>query len=274
MRLSDKCVKCGKCVSVCPSGCISPEQKALDNERCVRCLKCTAVCPVKAVSFKNGKPPRQNGHVPPRFLTGTFTTAAAVGAGVVFAGHINARAGQSDAQRPICPPGAATPEEFAAKCTNCQLCVSACKGKVLRPKSPNYETVHLEYGDNYCLYECNACSNVCPTGAILPLSLPEKQRRRIAMAQFSGTNASGAGYAPANARRGPLKSNKSTVNAKPFYPRNTASAAERALRPVLCRKKQSASCPSLFKAPHQKPEQENKTCIWQTLWFPPPSAAL
>ncbi|MBQ8347225.1 MAG: 4Fe-4S binding protein [Alphaproteobacteria bacterium] len=194
MRLSEKCVKCGRCASVCPSGCIIPEQKALDNERCVRCLKCTAVCPVKAIGFKKRETAPVKTDISRRgFLTGTFTTAAAVGAGVVFAGHVNAGTGQSDVRRPICPPGATTPEEFAAKCTNCQLCVSACKGKVLRPKSKEYETVHLEYGDNYCLYECNACSNVCPTGAILPLTMAEKQTRRIAMAQFFKDKCIGCG---------------------------------------------------------------------------------
>lgn len=206
MRLSEKCVKCGRCASVCPSGCIIPEQKALDNERCVRCLKCTAVCPVKAIGFKKRETAPVKTDISRRgFLTGTFTTAAAVGAGVVFAGHVNAGTGRSDVRRPICPPGATTPEEFAAKCTNCQLCVSACKGKVLRPKSKEYETVHLEYGDNYCLYECNACSNVCPTGAILPLTLAEKQTRRIAMAQFFKDKCAGCGSCVRKCPRGAVE---------------------------------------------------------------------
>lgn len=206
MRLSDKCVKCGKCVSVCPSGCINPAEKTLDNERCVRCLKCTAVCPVKAIGFKKRETASVKTDISRRgFLTGTFTTAAAVGAGVVFAGHVNAGTGRSDVRRPICPPGATTPEEFAAKCTNCQLCVSACKGKVLRPKSKEYETVHLEYGDNYCLYECNACSNVCPTGAILPLTLAEKQTRRIAMAQFFKDKCAGCGSCVRKCPRGAVE---------------------------------------------------------------------
>ena len=55
LALSDKCVKCRKCVSVCPSGCIDPDNKALDNERCVRCLKCTAACPVSAIGFNKVK---------------------------------------------------------------------------------------------------------------------------------------------------------------------------------------------------------------------------
>ncbi len=194
MRLNEKCVKCGKCASVCPAGCITPQQQKLDNERCVRCLKCTAVCPVKAVGFyKKEKKPAATDLSRRGFLTGTFTTAAAIGAGAAFAEYIDKVPIKSDMPRPICPPGALTPQDFAAKCTNCLLCVTACKGKVLRPKSKEFQTVHLEYGNNYCLYECNACSDICPTGAILPLSLPEKQKRRIAMAQFFRDKCIGCG---------------------------------------------------------------------------------
>lgn len=206
MRLSDKCVKCGKCVSVCPSGCINPAEKTLDNERCVRCLKCTAFCPVQAVGFKKKEALPQKTDLSRRgFLTGTFTTAAAVGAGVVFANHINAEETDSQALRPICPPGASTPQEFAAKCTNCQLCVSVCKGKVLRPKSKEYSTVHLEYGKDYCLYDCHACCDVCPTGALASLTLAEKQKRRIAMAQFFKDKCAGCGSCVRKCPRGAVE---------------------------------------------------------------------
>lgn len=206
MRLSEKCVKCGRCAAACPSGCIVPEQKSLDNERCVRCLKCAAVCPVKAVGFtkreKRDADTVKTDLSRRGFLTGTLTTAAAVGAGVAFA---RTKIEPADFQRPACPPGAANPEEFAAKCTNCQLCVSACKGKVLRPKSKKYETVHLEYGDNYCLYECNACSGLCPTGALSPLTLAEKQRRRIAMARFFKDKCVGCGLCAGKCPQGAIE---------------------------------------------------------------------
>ncbi|MBR1777563.1 MAG: 4Fe-4S binding protein [Alphaproteobacteria bacterium] len=194
MRLSDKCVKCRKCVSVCPSGCVDPDSKMLDNERCVRCLKCTAVCPVKAIGFdKQAAPPAGTDLSRRSFLTGSLTTAAAVGTGVVFASRTTVHTFNDEKKRPICPPGATTAQEFAAKCTNCQLCVAGCPGKVLRPRSKQYQTVHLEYGENHCLYDCHKCSSVCPTGALIPMSLADKQRRRIGLAEFSAEKCVGCG---------------------------------------------------------------------------------
>jgi len=192
LKLSDKCIKCHKCVSVCPSGCVDPDKKVLDNERCVRCLKCTAVCPTNAICFNKEK------SLPPKtdlskrgFLSGSLATTAAIGTGIIFAHQTTADTRKE--QRPICPPGATTAEEFASKCTNCQLCVAGCKGKVLRPKSKQYQTVHLEYGENYCLYDCHKCSSVCPTGALMPLTLADKQCRRIGLAQFSAEKCVGCG---------------------------------------------------------------------------------
>ncbi|MBR4126852.1 MAG: 4Fe-4S binding protein [Alphaproteobacteria bacterium] len=98
-----------------------------------------------------------------------------------------------DEKRPILPPGATTAQEFFSKCTNCQLCVSTCKGNVLRPKTRLFKTVHLEYGENYCLYDCHNCSSVCPTGALTALSLKEKQNRRIGLAEFSRKKCVGCG---------------------------------------------------------------------------------
>ena len=43
---------------------------------------------------------------------------------------------------------------------------------------------HLSYRNGHCEYNCTSCSQVCPTGAILPLSLREKQSIQIGQAHY------------------------------------------------------------------------------------------
>ena len=42
----------------------------------------------------------------------------------------------------------------------------------------------MNYEQGYCNYDCNLCGHVCPTGAISPLELPEKQLVQIGEAQL------------------------------------------------------------------------------------------
>lgn len=50
----DKCVDCGACVAVCPSGALSikaPQWKLeFNNAECVRCKQCVAACPLGAIN--------------------------------------------------------------------------------------------------------------------------------------------------------------------------------------------------------------------------------
>lgn len=50
--IGDKCTKCGKCESVCPSEAISEgeERYVIDPEKCVDCGLCADECPVEAIS--------------------------------------------------------------------------------------------------------------------------------------------------------------------------------------------------------------------------------
>ena len=201
LRFSDKCVKCGKCASVCPCGCADPKNGTLDNERCVRCLNCVAVCPMNAVTV--GREGKSVGVDLSRrgFLTGGLAAAAGVAAGAALAPVLSEQAKEGE-KTPVCPPGALSVDDFAAKCTNCLACVSACKGGVLRPRGSGYATVHLEYGENRCLYSCSTCNNICPTGALTPLSLAEKQRRRIGLASFDKDKCVGCGMCLSECPRG------------------------------------------------------------------------
>lgn len=47
------CIHCGKCVSVCPTGCLSQLDGLVlaDASLCIGCRACEAVCPMDVISF-------------------------------------------------------------------------------------------------------------------------------------------------------------------------------------------------------------------------------
>ncbi len=54
--VSEDCVRCGKCVGVCPSGNIKlTDGKIQFGDSCVACLGCYHRCPQKAIRYKNKK---------------------------------------------------------------------------------------------------------------------------------------------------------------------------------------------------------------------------
>lgn len=180
----EKCKKCGLCAVNCPAGAINPQEKNIDNERCIRCMRCMGYCVVKAINY--GKSTEK--------LTFNKSRRTFVSAGIiaVIATCVLAKGKETVSaiidkfkKTPICPPGAKSPEEFAAKCTSCGLCAVQCKGRVIEKPNSEYETIHLNYKNGNCQFDCKNCSDVCPTGALQKMTLEEKQKCRIAMASFS-----------------------------------------------------------------------------------------
>ena len=84
----------------------------------------------------------------------------------------------------IVPAGARSLKDFYSRCTACQLCVANCPSGVLRPSTDLQHLMQPEssYEDGYCRPECVKCSEVCPAGAILPLTPEEKSVTHIGTA--------------------------------------------------------------------------------------------
>lgn len=84
----------------------------------------------------------------------------------------------------IVPPGAQSHANFAAHCTGCQLCVSVCPTAVLRSARGLLTLMQPEMGyeRGYCRPECTRCGEVCPTGAILPITRAQKSALQIGRA--------------------------------------------------------------------------------------------
>ena len=52
-KITEKCIKCGACVSACPVEAISFQgsKVVIDPEKCISCGTCAAVCPVGAPEY-------------------------------------------------------------------------------------------------------------------------------------------------------------------------------------------------------------------------------
>ena len=91
---------------------------------------------------------------------------------------------------PLVPPGALSAKNFAQHCTGCQLCVAQCPNQVLRPSTGLMTLMQPEmsYERGYCRPECNLCSEVCPAGAIRPITVEEKSSVQIGHAVWIKEN--------------------------------------------------------------------------------------
>ena len=124
-----------------------------------------------------------------------FLTTAAVAGATLTLGAQNKRldgglAPVIDKQAParserLVPPGALSVRNFYDRCTACQLCVSNCPGGVLRPSTDlgHFLQPQMGYENCYCRPECTKCGELCPAGAISPISREEKTTVKIGTAR-------------------------------------------------------------------------------------------
>ena len=192
----DKCVSCRKCEHGCKSMCIDIDNHTVDQSRCVNCFNCLSQCKVGAISLstKTSKTSKTSSTSNTRNTSSTSTdtsrrkfivTTAAVGAAMAVEaqeqkldGGLAAIMDKSVPQRntPLKPAGSQSLKSFSSHCTSCQLCVSKCPEKVLRPskKLSSLMQPEMSFTDGYCRTACTRCSEVCPTGAIKPITKEEK----------------------------------------------------------------------------------------------------
>ena len=198
---SSKCKDCSLCARQCKAACIDFKNHQIDYSRCVACMDCLDACKHDALHFesrlKKAAPAvqEQGGESRRAFLAvgATLATTAALkaqektvdgGLAMIEEKKIPKRA------TPIAPPGALNLRNFAQHCTACQLCVSVCPNEVLRPSTSLLKMMQPEmsYERGYCRPECVKCSEVCPTGAIKPITVADKSAIQIGHAVWIKEN--------------------------------------------------------------------------------------
>ena len=194
-----KCTGCGKCGRGCKASCIDTKNHKIDYSRCVDCFDCIDTCQEGAIQFKtvcNKKSCDVKADEPVDEGRRAFlVTSAVVAASAAAHAQDHMHGGFAevlDKKSPerterLVPFGAVSVKHFYDHCTACQLCVSACKNGVLRPSSDleHFMQPVMGYENGYCRPECTACSQVCPAGAIKPVTVDQKQTIRIGVAKVN-----------------------------------------------------------------------------------------
>ena len=204
---TSKCRNCGLCSRQCKAACIDYRNHSIDYSRCVACMDCIDTCRHDALHLQwRWKKTAAGREVRPEDQKQADTsrrTFLSVSAALAATTALNAQEKKVDGglaviedkkipvrATPIIPPGAWNARSFSRHCTACQLCVSTCPNNVLRPSSDLSRLMQPEmsYERGYCRPECTRCGEVCPAGAIRPLSVAEKSSTRIGHAVWIRKN--------------------------------------------------------------------------------------
>jgi ferredoxin len=189
------CNECGACERVCKASCIEAADKRIDYSACVGCFNCITSCPTGGVTYArvlNVKKPAAFRPERREFFRDLAAPALGLALPRVLGGDTAAsvQSGFEESRKhPITPPGSKSVERFSRLCTACHLCISACPTQVLAPSFLEYGIggifqPKMSYMSGYCNYECTVCTQVCPTGAILPVDVAAKKEIQIGKAVF------------------------------------------------------------------------------------------
>ena len=197
----DKCIACGRCGKECKASCIDTLSRKIDYSRCVDCFDCIGKCKAGAISYgfaygNKEKPAPAKDNFDKGRRQFIVTTALLGGAAISAKAqekHLDGGlAPVTPKQNPerterLVPFGAGSVKNFYDHCTACQLCVSSCPNGVLRPSTDLEHLLQpqMGYENGYCRPECTECSQVCPAGAILPITREEKLTIHIGTAHIN-----------------------------------------------------------------------------------------
>lgn len=213
---SSRCVVCFDCVDTCHEGAIryTTRRKRLSIPMMQRvagevgtAANASAPNPtLPAVKEKAaGQPVKIDRR---RFLATGLLVAAAPALSAIADTAARFEAEESGARKlrpthPVAPPGRRSMADFLERCTGCGLCVAQCPTRVLRPSSTQFGWLHplrpvMDYDRGMCEFNCTRCTDLCPTGALTPLTIDEKHIFIIGHARVETANCIGCGLCAEN----------------------------------------------------------------------------
>ncbi|MDR0368463.1 MAG: 4Fe-4S binding protein [Bacteroidales bacterium] len=200
----ENCNNCNLCERSCKASCINSKEHTIDYSRCVSCMDCVDVCRKKALKYRlKSKSEKIMKDVEEKSVDDSRRKFLSLTAAFAATSVLKAQTAKVDGglamiedkkipnrATPLTPPGSLGVRHFGRHCTACQLCVSVCPNRILRPTSDieRFMQPEMSYEQGYCRPECTKCSQVCPTNAIQPIDAAEKSAIQIGQAVFIREN--------------------------------------------------------------------------------------
>ena len=194
----DKCKNCGMCEKNCKAQAIDFKNGTVDYSRCVVCGDCLDKCKFDALHYSRDLSAFKTKPVDTERRAFLAATAMAGASAAMAQTQMKVDGGLAviedkkapKRQTPITPPGSISARHMQKHCTACQLCISSCPNNVLRPST---DLMHLmqpvmSFERGYCRPECTRCSEVCPAGAIKPLTREGKTTQHVGHAVWVKEN--------------------------------------------------------------------------------------
>ena len=187
---------CSSCTKSCKASCIDFQTHTVDYSRCVVCGDCIDSCKFGALKYEAPATHRKTTDSGRRAFL--LSSAALSTAALAQEAKLKTDGGLADIEdkvaperkTPITPPGSLSARNMTQHCTGCQLCIAQCPNGVLRPSAGLMTLMQpvMSYERGYCRPECNRCSEVCPAGAIKPITVEEKSSTQIGHAVWIKKN--------------------------------------------------------------------------------------
>jgi len=197
-----KCNKCGLCEMKCKALCLNSKEQKIDYSRCVVCFDCLDSCKHDALKLVPAFPAKKTEIAGNQSVdTGKRKFLATMAVSVLSIPAVYAQQKIKTLvslkpykrQTPLSPPGSASADHLLDHCTSCQLCISKCPSHVLKPAFMEYGLGGMmqpvmDFEKGFCNFDCTVCSDVCPSGALLPLTTEEKHRTQVGHVVFIKEN--------------------------------------------------------------------------------------
>jgi polyferredoxin len=184
---SDECSQCHICEQNCEGAC-NPTTEIRFNE-CILCVNCINDCRHGLMTYQTM--PSATGEIPGTNMSRRqFLTATISGAAIIPMLRVSGSLGSNWNPAVVRPPGALPEADFLSRCIKCGQCMRICPTNVIHPAGLEggieglwTPALNFRIGTSGCQFNCIACGHLCPTAAIRPISLDERQGRNRFAAQ-------------------------------------------------------------------------------------------